>query len=245
VIESVAFRNNLLTAQRAAEFHQIKDDIEHGRDLRKYLSRDVEHAVVVIPSARRRPDLDLMLNDWGVHHLHISSEVEANGFVKRGGPLLFVVFRPDRAYFVDVFDHKSFHKERVLEILVQEWPTDRLIDDVKGFIGIGSQLTEDERRTLRRKHVGIFFEHAGKIYLPRGGLLAGGYSINALREADRIVIQLQNFEKATINRSSALEEVFRTAGIPYPTTSRFEFTIVEDMPTIFESSTGKLLKGVL
>ena len=41
---------------------------------------------------RGRPDLDLLLNNWGVHHLHISSIVEPDGFVKRDGPLLFVSF---------------------------------------------------------------------------------------------------------------------------------------------------------
>lgn len=87
VHKSHPFRQNSLTVQRASDLTSMIADIEAGRDLKKYLSRDIFRAAVKIPGARRRPDLDLMLNDWGVHHLHISSTVEADGFVRRGGPL--------------------------------------------------------------------------------------------------------------------------------------------------------------
>lgn len=245
VIESSAFRSNALTARRAADFHQIKDDIEHGRDLRKYLSRDVERAVVLVPGGRRRQDLDLMLNDWGVHHLHISSEVEADGFVKRSGPLLFVAFRPDRAYFIDVFDHKSFHKERVLEILVQEWPNDGLIHEIKGVVGVSPQLTEDERRSLRKNHAGVAFEHAGKVYWPNGGLSAAGYSVDAVTAADRLLDKIEVFEKTIAEHPDALKGSFQAAGLEFPEVPILEFVLLEDGPAVFESTTGTLLKGAI
>ncbi|HWY82418.1 MAG TPA: hypothetical protein VNY10_10890, partial [Roseiarcus sp.] len=79
VHKSKAFQRNPLATQRANDLAQIIADIELGRDLKKYLSRDIDRAPAKAPGARRRPDLDLMLNSWSVHHLHISSIVEPDG----------------------------------------------------------------------------------------------------------------------------------------------------------------------
>ena len=69
VHKSKAFQRNLLATQRANDLAQIIADIEHGRDLKKYLSRDIDRAPAKAPGARHRPDLDLMLNNWGVQPL--------------------------------------------------------------------------------------------------------------------------------------------------------------------------------
>ncbi len=186
-----------------------------------------------------------MLNDWGVHHLHISSQVEADGFVKRGGPLLFVAFRPDCAYFIDVFDHKSFHKERVLEILVQEWPNDGLINEIKGVVGISPQLTEDGRRSLRKNHIGVAFEHAGKVYWPNGGLSAAGYSVDAVTAADRLIDKIEVFEKTIAQHPDMLKGAFHAAGLVFPEVPVLEFVILEEGPAVFEATTGIMLKGAI
>jgi hypothetical protein len=44
-----------------------------------------------------------MLNDWGIHHLHLGTKISKNtGFVERTGPLLFVKFEKNVAYFIGV-----------------------------------------------------------------------------------------------------------------------------------------------
>ena len=109
VHKSKVFQQNPLTAQRASDIAQIIDDIKQGRDLTKYLSRDIVRAVVQIPGQPQRRDLDLMLNSWGVHHLHISTQVEPDGFVRRDRSLLFVVFKPKAAYLVDIMRHGEWN----------------------------------------------------------------------------------------------------------------------------------------
>src|SRR5208283_2811230 len=120
VLKSTAFQQNLVTAQRASDLAQIIDDIEQGRDLTKYLSRGVARAVAQVPGQSPRRDLDLMLNDWGVYHLHISSIVEADGFVKRDGPLLFASFKPHGAYLIDIMAHDDWTRRHILEVLACE-----------------------------------------------------------------------------------------------------------------------------
>lgn len=52
-----------------------------------------------------REDRDLMVADWGIHHLHLSSEIDSDGFVKRGGDLLFAAFGADDAYLIGIYQH--------------------------------------------------------------------------------------------------------------------------------------------
>jgi len=49
VHKSKAFQRNLLATQRANDLAQIIADIEHGRDLKKYLSRDIDRAPAKAP----------------------------------------------------------------------------------------------------------------------------------------------------------------------------------------------------
>ncbi len=129
VHKSMAFQRNLLATQRASDLAQIIADIEHGRNLKKYLSRDIDRAPAKAPGPGCRSDLDLLLNNWGVHHLHTSSIVEPDGFVKRDGPLLFVSFTSRAAYVIDIMMHGDWNRVHVLEVLASEWPHEGVIHD--------------------------------------------------------------------------------------------------------------------
>jgi hypothetical protein len=91
VYRSRALANDPEFAKHRIDAERLISKIEKGDNLKPHLSKDVGigyQAPTPRTSARRR-DLDLMLNDWQVHHLHISSNVKADGFVAHAGPLLF------------------------------------------------------------------------------------------------------------------------------------------------------------
>jgi hypothetical protein len=82
---------------------RIIEEIETGKDLSPRLSRGVVHGLVKGGRVKanmnfgRRPDLDLLLNDWGIHHLHLPDVLDSDGFVRRNPALdmdmlLFVIF---------------------------------------------------------------------------------------------------------------------------------------------------------
>ena len=50
---------------------------------------------------------DSLLNDWGLHHLHLSTKVGPTGFTERTGPLLFAHVLPGAFYMVAVLPHGS------------------------------------------------------------------------------------------------------------------------------------------
>lgn len=87
-------------------------DIEKGNSLLKYQSRLL-----------KRTDFDdAMLMDWGVQHLHLGTDVQNDGFVKRTGELLFVRFDGNSAYILGVFEHQNWSTIDVLEVIHENWP---------------------------------------------------------------------------------------------------------------------------
>ncbi len=110
---------------------QIISSVEVGGDLTRYLSRGIKH-IYQMPGQRY---LDLLLNDWGIHHLHLSTTVEPDGFVRRTKPLLVAVFRQD-AYLIDILPHGAWTKESMIRTIVQEWPDAGLVTRLQGVIGL-------------------------------------------------------------------------------------------------------------
>ena len=43
----------------------------------------------------QKNDRDLLIADWGIHHLHFSTQIESDGFVIRTRDLLSAYFAPD------------------------------------------------------------------------------------------------------------------------------------------------------
>ena len=74
VLRSSVFDTNPIVHECSAAIAQIGDDIKQGRDLTRYLSRRVTIGFE-LPRAQstknlyKRRHLDLLLNDWGIHHL--------------------------------------------------------------------------------------------------------------------------------------------------------------------------------
>jgi hypothetical protein len=138
-----------------AELNAIVAKIKSGSQLRPHLSKRVRvaHDPATKPGdpLQLRRDRDLLIADWGIHHLHISLEEEANGsgFVKRGGPLLFAIFRPEDAYLIGVFSHGDWALKEVLEIVVRNWPNSGLVLDSKTGLVLTHEYTDDERLELR------------------------------------------------------------------------------------------------
>lgn len=196
-------RRPLASGLHEAALVDIIAGIEQGRDLSPYLSRGVKHGIVIPkPGPKklgRRRDLDLMLNDWGVHHLHLSSSKEADGFVSRTKAVLFAVFHKADAYLLDVVDHGAgernvWTRQHILEIMAREWPEEQLLLELKGVFP-GTNDNESERHALRRAGVATQVGIDGKVYISRTGLSTAGTSSQASLEAGRILNHVRSMEK--------------------------------------------------
>lgn len=125
-----------LVAKNRPEVQELADKIEKGDDLTPHLSRRIDTIFVANPKQPelgRRADIDLLLNDWGIFHLHISQILESDGYVKGGRELLMAIFKRNDAYLLDLLDHDSWTKESLVEIAVTNWPDAKLFSVMPGM----------------------------------------------------------------------------------------------------------------
>jgi len=173
-------------------------EIETGEDLTPRLSKRIEQRY--IPSAKRqssrnlRHDLDLLLADWRIHHLHISGSHESDGFVKRGSELLFVRFEHDDAYLIQLLDHTSWTDRTLLEICVRAWPQAHLFPSLGGLRQVWP-TTDQELTDYRNAGMVTAMEVDGVLYMPPGQSLAGMPN-DATEKSNELMRRLHEWERA-------------------------------------------------
>jgi hypothetical protein len=221
----------------------IIEKVEKGLVLTPHLSRRIMHGYESHAAGNveldKRKDLDLLVNDWRVHHLHLSIQVENDGFVKRTGPLLFGVFMPRDAYLIDIVEHGGWTRAHVLETLIKEWPNSGIVHEVKGAVGLSGQLTDGERKVLRNKAISAFFELDGKVYMPAGGLSTAGTSIAAAISADLVLRTIRSFQHELNKKPDFLKEEIEKLGLQLPIDPMLKFAFFDDGGFgIIEEKTG-------
>lgn len=220
VHRSQAIEHNPLATARKLDLDQIAAKIVNGDVLTPHLSTLVNSAYESPTRGRygRRNDLDLMLAEWQVHHLHVSNTLRPDGFVVRDGPLLFVAFGLDDAYLIDIFEHGDWTKEAIAHVLIDEWPDCGLVHEAKGIVGLERHVSETERATLRGAGISApFIERNGKFYmLGLGGITSSGTSIVATRQANYIIAAARMFAEHIASNPEYISETLRANGLEPP-----------------------------
>lgn len=215
---------------------EIIAKIEAGENITRYLTDRVKKHPYQgsqgtgrkrTPLSKRR-DLDLMLNDWGVHHLHLSTQLEAAGFVTRTEPLLFTAFRPQDAYLIDIMHHGDWTREHVLEVIIREWPSAGLIHEAKGVICLSHHTPEGERGKLRNSAINAPFELDGKVYAPTGGLTEAGTSIHVTMAVNRLVHHIRTFRKTLEKDPDYVAKALASRGLTPPAKPDLHFVFLEN-----------------
>jgi hypothetical protein len=144
---------------------------------------------------------DLLLNDWIIHHLHLSdTKVQKNQrFYDRTKYILFAAFNATQAFFIDIRTHGKngephiFAKKELLEIIDKNWPgilTEYNTEDVVNLLYNPS----DEEIDLARKK-GVTFgatEVNGRAILNPGlGITTSGHNIHVVKRANAIMRYVQ------------------------------------------------------
>ncbi len=246
---SAAYKQNPITTQRKADLDALIAKIKSGKELKPHLSSRVE---IVLESSKKkinqRKDLDLMLIEWEIHHLHISQQMQSDGFVKRDDPLLFAVFHPADAYILDVMTHKDFNRDHILNIMVREFLHAGLVHEVRAGLGqklsLANKLTEDERNDMRKIGVNTLVEIDGKVYKPAGAISGGGTSVDASRAADKVLITTGKLEAAVRNDPAQFKQFAQSHGLNWPANPKFEFGLIEPHGMAFKELATNLAWSV-
>lgn len=165
---------------------EIKRKAQRGNDLGPYLSRNMKN-----PNYN-----DLMLNDWGVYHLHLGDTVESDGFVTGTGPLLFVRVTDDKIYFIDVMNHGDWNKEQIVKIVHDNWPDTIETYALKGVLP-GDPISDTERKKLREAGINTFVGLSEEaVFAPiGGGSVMSGEPFAAMRRATETIRFIRQLEK--------------------------------------------------
>lgn len=186
-------------------------EVAGGADLRPRMSTLIETAYTpyvppLLAKRRRqtrRPEVDRLLGDWGLHHLHLRSEPHPKrpGFLARSDHVLVVAFMPSDAYLVDLVRHESdganWAALGILETIVRNWPDARILHPAQYVTGlVGGNWEDDARKALRAAGVATgMVEIDGRVWTAGlGGQGLTGIPMPVMRHCMRISWQLSGYE---------------------------------------------------
>jgi hypothetical protein len=200
-----------------------------GAHLNLYTSRDMA------PSNRRAFErADWMLNDTGIHHLHLGRGLNRKGQVNGTKQLLFVVVRNEVVYFVEVFEHSrpedtcaSWADERAFQIAQSNWPY--LFEHLKAgspFDATPTPLLTDkqiqqrhaERTALSKKNGNAFLaaSNGAAYFQPGGGSTPSGVPVALTIATDDIMARVLAADRWCKAKGALLANEIEGRGWPRP-----------------------------
>jgi hypothetical protein len=219
----------------------IRQKIVQGDDLTGHLSKRITKGYRPSQTDQmnlnRRPDLDLMLSDWGVHHLHISENIESDGFVERTGPLIFAVFHRDAAYLIDIFEHGAWADKSIIRIIIHEWPNTGIVYKVPGIMASLQPHSDTDHIALRGVGINSAIEIDGNVWKARSGITTAGSSLSATMGANKLWHQLKEFLKKINSEPLWLKEIIISLGLPIPERASLKFVFYNGRYGILEEQT--------
>jgi hypothetical protein len=233
IYESSAFCNNPIRTSKSAEIEQVISEIKAGVDLTPRLSNRITKGFVLPRkkslSATNRPDLDLLLNDWGIHHLHIALRAE-NGTVERTSELIFVIFKGNKAYLIDIYPHGKWSDPDIVKTVVKAWPDENFFLDLGGLEASanGQPWTEEELQCQRNAGIATWVEVGRKIFIGGGGTISNaGFSNSVNRAVKKTYKKLINFEADLTANPARIKASLREYGNQLLSKPIFEYCYLD------------------
>jgi hypothetical protein len=164
----------------------LQEKVVNGDDLGPHLS--FRHSCLT--------NLDGLLNEWGVHHLHLGTgpSFKDRSYIGRTAPLLFALITEDDFYAINVYPHGAWESTGILESLHRNWPQVINRYRIKGIQG--EPLREEQRKRLRSANVQTATAVSdGTVYMAIGGGVAGsGTSVEAVFRAARMLADVRRLQ---------------------------------------------------
>ena len=123
----------------------LQEKVVNGDDIGPHLS--IGHSSL--------KNLDGLLNEWGVHHLHLGTApyFKNRSYVERTGRLLVALITDDGFYAINVYPHRDhWESPSILESLHRNWPQVINRYQIKGIQG--ETLRNEQRKNFRGQRSG-------------------------------------------------------------------------------------------
>lgn len=215
---------------------EIIQRLRKGEDVRPFQSSsivDVEYK-------------DPFLSDWGIHHFHLSLQVQPNGFMERTGPVLLAIIERGCAFLIAVKQHGRMNpnlwvQTDILENVRKHWPKWMERFRLNG-ISPGNPISESDRKKLRKGRVVTFVELSdGHLYMPMGmGLSTAGTSAKAGMAMDKMLRAVERWEADILRDCRKYQQIFFPGIQKWP--EQFSVLLGIEGNQLYATSEGSLVK---
>jgi hypothetical protein len=199
-------------AHRQAGYDLVLEKARCGSDLNPHLSR----SVATDPGFN-----DMLMNDWRMHHLHLGTQLGANGLIDRTAELLFAIADTDDIYFVAIGEHGDWAARRLFDAAYENWPhlfAGRVLRGIRV-----TPIPEADYRELR--DAGLFVVQTlstGEAVFPLGGGSATSrLSVEVTTQVDQLSAELRAGEEKLAHALPSIRSALAEKGIR--TEEVFEF----------------------
>ena len=181
---------------------------------------------------------DGLLWDYGMHHFHLSREVEESGFVKRSDYLLFAIVTKEDTYFVDVRLHPQhgdlgWVRQDLLRIVYLNWPE---LVEPKVLQGVkATTLTDEEKQELRSKNCNSIAQLGDNAIAPiGGGMMADGSSSSCQWWALKLMHEIKRHQLYFDSQPPELRARLEVMGVEISGRMNFELVQLDGLNTTNE-----------
>ena len=215
----------------------LEQKITDGEDLTPHQSRQI----------LKYEKKDPLLNDWGIQHLHLGTEMEPGRPLIQGTPeVLFVLFKNDAAYFIKIAGHGQWSDQDMIRILHDNFPESIESWRASGVLGLAHVPTNEDVNTLRKAGVNSGLEiYPGVVYFsPGGGYATDGTNIwvsMKVNDYARFSIRTAN---EIVDKEGAIRESLRAHTSDVPEILKIKLVLNDNNFVILETNTNVALLSI-
>ena len=199
-------------AQNGYTFNSRIDDLYQLLNIAKRMIQPKPRKVV--HSIKLSSDYnDLLLNDWGIYHFHLSRRYRDDGLIQRSNYLIFAFVTDTTIYFIKVYNHNSdqsdnlFSKQEMIQILYDNWPEliePYCLDDAT----LEYTIDDSTYQNYRQANISTFVQlKNGKLFSGLGGGYASnGRSMEVVMYVNQLRKQFYRFERLIFDKRRAILE---------------------------------------
>ena len=211
---------------------KLENKIRNGDDINSHLSKNI----------KKYDYDDSLLNDWGIHHLHLGTYVDSEGFVNRTGSVLFVRFTDSTAYFIVINIHGTWSDLNMMEVLHRNWPDTLGPYRIRGVVGLEHSPNSDEIKKLRKANAVSILDVDGSFYIPiGGGCMTSGISMDVVMITDKVLLKIKNMEENFKSNSNKIRKLIKNR-YGKQEFARFKFIVVKNSRQAYAMSEAFRLK---
>ena len=204
----------------------IEERFKAGGDLTEFLSK--------LASNVDKPDA--MLNDYGIHHLHLGEKRSPNAKrVRRSDGLLLVWVGVDDAHLIDIRPHPEkrdvddygWSHQEYLDIIERNWPY--LLDpyEMRGLSG--NSISDSGRKELQRKNANVVTRIGDRaIAPPGGGMMASGANLSHVVMAMKLLRLIEWVQQVIETCWADCRRDLQCAGVHADDDARFRLVRIDE-----------------